>query len=112
MDQAKKIKIYKDVLSKYQQSDDELYHAFQKLYRETKDLAKVELFIKERMIAIYGDDVYKNAERTLRKYGDKRISPQTIRNEINRQQQYMIDTLDGLFGSLNRSKIRRLWPWC
>lgn len=98
MDEAKKVKIYKDILSKYRQSNDELYGEFQKLYRETKDLARVELFIKERMIAIYGDDVYKNAERTLRKFKEKNINPQKIRNEINRQQQFMIDTLDGLFG--------------
>jgi hypothetical protein len=59
---------------------------------------EISAFVENRLIQIYGDDVYVNAIETLNKYGNKNINPFAIRNEINQQMIYAIDTMDGLFG--------------
>jgi hypothetical protein len=92
------LKQYKKFTSMFDESYKKLSNTISQMRQAGASADEISAFVENRLIQIYGDDVYVNAIETLNKYGNKNINPFAIRNEINQQMIYAIDTMDGLFG--------------
>ena len=92
------IKQYNKFTSMFNESHKKLWNTIERMRQAGASADEINLFVQTRLIQIYGKDVYMNAFETLVKYGNKNIKPLAVRNEINQQMIYAIDTMDGLFG--------------